>query len=86
MKSSVRMLRKLVLLSQMAFSVAVPLVLFIVGGKWLTERYALGKWVMLVGVLLGVLGAIAGLIGTVKAFLKEDAEQKKPPVSFNDHE
>lgn len=86
MKSSVRVFRKLAILSQLIFSVAVPLLLFILGGKWLTERYDLGKWVMLLGVLLGVLGAVAGLTRTVKAFMRENTEEKKPPVSFNDHE
>ena len=86
MKSSVRVLRKLALLSQMLFSVAMPLALFIWGGKWLAARFDLGRWFMLVAVLLGVIGAIAGLVSTVKAFLKEDAPEEKKPISFNDHQ
>lgn len=86
MKSSVRVLRKLALLSQMLFSVAVPLLLFIGGGQWLTERHALGRWVMLIAVLLGVLGAIGGFVRTIKAFLREEAPAENRPVSFNDHQ
>lgn len=86
MKSSVRILRKLAILSQLIFSVAVPLVLFVLGGQWLTERYALGSWAMLVAVLLGVLSAIAGIVSTVKAFLREDDTKKDPPAAFNDHQ
>ena len=85
MEPTIRALRKFVLLSELVFSLAVPLLLFIVGAKWLRGTYHLGKWVMLLGVLLGVLGAIAGLVRVVKSLLKDDAPKKDFPPTFNDH-
>lgn len=86
MKQSLRFLRAVVILSQMLFSVAVPLVVFILGAQWLQARFSLGKWVMAAGVLLGIIGAVAGLWNTVKALLQNDTKDEKTSVSYNDHD
>ena len=86
MKQSVRFLRAMVILSQMLFSVAIPPVVFILGASWLQNRFSLGKWVMLLGVLLGVAGAIMGLWNTVKSLLQNEKIGSKTPTSYNDHD
>lgn len=40
--------------SQFAFVVLVPLLVFIVGGHYLYERFALPDWVMVLFIVLGV--------------------------------
>lgn len=80
-------LRLLALLSQFAVSVVSPLLLCIWLGRFLTVRYALGRWVMAVGVLLGIAGAVSGLISSLKQLQREaERETKASPPSFNDHE
>lgn len=80
-------IRLLVLLSQFAISVISPLLVFILGARWLTLRFDLGRWVIAVGVLLGVAGAISGLVNSLRQLKREaDKETKDVPVSFNNHE
>lgn len=80
-------IRLLALLSQLAVSILTPLLLCILGARWLTVRFDLGGWVMAIGVLFGIAGAVSGLVNTLKQLQREaDRETKKPPVSFNDHE
>jgi hypothetical protein len=75
--------------SQLAFSVAAPLLLFIWGGGWLIEKYSLPSWLMPVFVLLG----IAFMIGSAVSFFyrliqmygkdTETAEKKKNENKLN---
>ena len=70
----------LVWFSQLAISVAVP-----VGGAvwlsvWLYNRYQLGAWVIVLGVLLGLWWAIDGLRTSLKAMerlARQDSEENK---------
>lgn len=78
----------LVWLTQLGFSVAVPLGGFVLLAIWLRSRFDLGAWVVILGVVLGVIGAIDGLRNSLKAMerMAGDKEKEKPTVSFNDHE
>ena len=83
-------LRLLVWFTQLAFSAVGPLVLCIMGAVWLRERFQLGGWVILLGVLFGFGGAVSGFCNSLSAMKREgEAEdgdkRKEPPVSFNDH-
>lgn len=82
-----RTVRMLVWFTQLGLSVATPLVLFILGAVWLRDHFQLGGWVVLIGVLLGIWGAISGFRYVIAAMKREaDAESReKPPTSFNDH-
>lgn len=78
----------LVWLTQLGVSVAAPLAGFILLAVWLRERYSWGGWVIWVGVILGLAGAVDGLRTSLKAMerLAKDKKEPPPPVSFNDHE
>ena len=79
----------LVWLTQLGISVAAPLGGFIWLGIWLHQRFALGIWVVIAGVLLGVVCAVDGLRVSLRAMerlSKDKSEQEPPPVSFNDHQ
>ena len=83
-------LRLLVWFTQLAFSVVGPLVLCILGAIYLQERFQLGGWVILLGVLLGFGGAVSGFCNSLSAMKREGdaddrADKKDPPISFNDH-
>ncbi len=49
----------LALATQLGFSVACPMVVFIGGGAWLGNRLGWGPWLLLVGVILGIASAAA---------------------------
>lgn len=74
-------------LTQLGLSVAVPLAGWILLALWLRKQFALGDWMIWVGVLLGLIGAIDGLIRSLKALSAlTKRSDPQPPVSFNDHD
>ena len=82
-------LNLLVWITQLGISVAAPLGGFVWLGVFLRQRFDLGVWVVLVGVLLGIVCAVDGLRVSLKAMERmagNHKEQEPPPVSFNDHE
>ena len=80
-------LRQIVMLTQIAVSIAVPLLVFIYLSRWLMHRFSLGTWVMAVGILIGVGSAVSGITRCIKQMLQDaDRGKNPPPVSFNDHE
>lgn len=78
----------LVWLTQLGFSVAVPLAVFVFLGVWLHERINWGTWVVVAGCLLGAVCAFDGLRTSLKAMsnLAKKDTPDEPPVSFNDHD
>lgn len=77
----------LIWLTQLGISVAVPPVAFTLLGVWLRERFALGSWVVIVAVALGILCAVDGLRYSLKAMERMGKGKNEPPaVSFNDHD
>ena len=79
-------LEALVWLSQAGLSVIVPPVLFIWGAAWLRDRFSLGGWVLGLGIVLGILGAVGGLINTFRTLNRLAARETPPPEGFNDHD
>ena len=77
----------IVWITQLGLSVAVPPVFFILLAVWLREK-GWGVWVIWAGIALGVYSAIEGLRSSLKAMqkLSADKTEKKPPVSFNEHD
>ncbi len=81
-------LNLLVWLTQLGLSVALPPAVFIWLSVWLRGRFDLGKWVVVLGIIVGVVCAIDGLRTSLKAMerMTKDKKQETPPVSFNDHD
>jgi hypothetical protein len=79
----------LIWLTQLGLSIAMPLAGFILFAVWLQQRFDLGSWILIVGVFLGISGAIDGFRVSMKAMeqMSKDKPEKAdlPPVSFNDH-
>ena len=88
MKNLYQITRHLVWLTQVGLSVALPPVLFLLGAVWLKNEFALGGWVVLVGLLLGLAGSVGSLRSNLKSIDregKEDTPRTPPPISFNNH-
>lgn len=84
-----RKLNLLIWLTQLGYSVAFPLVGFVLLAVWLRQKFDLGVWVILAGLALGLICAIEGFRTSLKAMdrMAKDKNEKTdpPPVSFNDH-
>lgn len=81
-------LQLIIWLTQLGISVALPLGGFVWLGVWLRSRFGWGVWVVIAGVVIGILCAIDGLRTSLKAMDRMAKEKKEgpPPVSFNDHD
>ena len=83
-------LHLLIWVTQLGISIAAPLVGFVLLAVWLRNRFALGVWVILVGVGLGVIGAVDGLRSSLRTMeklsQKEKDQEDKPTLSFHEHD
>lgn len=72
--------RALALTAQLGFSIACPLVVFIAAGAWLDARLGWSPWLMLTGVLLGMItaGALLWQLTTVPTRQKRAQGEKAP--------
>lgn len=87
MKDLYEITRHLVWLTQFGLSVCVPPILFVAAAVWLQKMFSLGGWIVAVGVIAGILGAISSLRYSLKAIERQGREKNAPksPVSFNHH-
>ena len=88
MKGLYDVARHLVWLTQFGLSIVIPPVLCIMGAVWLRRQFALGGWVVAVGVGVGVLAAVSCLQSSLKALDRQGKSPKRkgpPPVNFNQH-
>lgn len=78
----------LIWLTQLGLSVVLPLGGFILLALWLQKQFAWGDWVIVAGVVLGIICAVDGLRVSLKAMerMSKDKKEEAPPVSFNDHD
>lgn len=77
----------LVFLTQLGLSVVIPLGGFILLAVWLYRARGWGGWVIAVGVILGIVCAIDGVRGLIKAAQRMESKSQEPPFeAFNDHE
>ena len=77
----------LVWLTQLGLSTALPLCGFVLLAVWLRNSFALGSWVVFVGIALGLYTSVTGFISTLRTLsrMSENKTKETPPVSFNDH-
>lgn len=78
----------LIWLTQLGLSVAVPLAGFLLLAVWLHQSCGWGVWVILVGLVLGLVSAVNGFRSSLRAMelmSKNRDRQEPPPVSFNEH-
>ena len=86
MRPTFRFLNALVWLTQLGLSVIGPVALWVLLALWLRRRFGLGLWVVLVGLLLGLIGAGFALMQSLRLMNRGAKEEQKPPVSFIDHD
>ena len=72
----------IVWLTQLGFSIALPMGGFIWLAVWLRDKYQLGPWIIIAGAVLGIAGAVDGLRYSLKAMelmTRDKKEKKQPP-------
>lgn len=64
-------------LTQLGLSIATPIVLCILLATWLQNRFALGHWVTLLGIILGVGGGVVSLFNFIYYVQRQVGGKKK---------
>ena len=67
----------IVWLTQLGGSVAFPLAGFVLGAVWLRQRFDLGVWVLIAGIVLGMAGAVDGFRVSLKAMERLAQQDEK---------
>lgn len=74
----------LMYLTQMGLSLAMPMILCIAAAAWLQNRFGLGGWVVIAGIVLGV----GGTVSTFRQILRRESQKAKRETqqrnAFND--
>ena len=74
-------LNMLVWLTQLGLSVALPLAGFTWLGVWLRDRFALGSWVVVVGLVIGFIFAVDGFRSSLRIMEQMDKRRGKDQQS-----
>lgn len=78
----------LIWLTQLGLSTAAPLAGFILLAFWLHSSFGWGKWIIWVGLILGLSSAASGFRQSLRAMELMSRDKKKqdpPPISFNEY-
>jgi len=89
MNSKFSFLALILWVTQFGLSVLFPICFFLLIAIWLQGRFGLGMWVIVVAGVLGLLTSIStakSCIRSLKKAADEVSGNKKPPVSFNNHD
>lgn len=71
--------------SQLAFVIAAPLLLFLLGGSYVVKRFELPDWVMLIFIGLAILFMLSGAINYIMQIVRyyeHRDKDKKVPMAF----
>ena len=83
-----KMFKNLALLTQLGLSLISPIIVCMLLCWWIIGKTGAGSWVYIIGIIAGFgasfMTAYKFYRATVRKHEKE-MEEKKPPVSFNDH-
>ncbi len=74
-------LNMLVWLTQLGLSVAIPLAGFTWLGVWLRGRFALGNWVVVLGLVIGFICAVDGFRSSLRIMERMDSQRGPRPDS-----
>lgn len=74
-------LNMLVWLTQLGLSVAIPLAGFTWLGVWLRGRFALGDWVVVLGLVIGLICAVDGFRSSLRIMERMDSQRGRRPDS-----
>lgn len=82
------MFKNLALLTQLGLSLIAPPVVCMLVCWWIISKTGAGSWVYIIGIVLGIGASFMTAYNFYRSFNRKhekEMEDKKPPVSFNDH-
>lgn len=77
---------QLAMVTQFGISLISPVVLCVLGAVWAQQRWQLGAWVVIVGILLGIGGMCMTFYQLYRRYTaRKDRKEDAAPKSFNKH-
>ena len=76
-KDTMKSWRYLGLISQLAISMLTPVFMMIVICSWLKNKYAMGDWIIIAGLLLGIGSGLSSAWTYLKRFLREGEKEQQ---------
>ncbi len=76
-KDTMNSWRYLGLISQLAISMLTPVFMMIVVCSWLKNKYAMGNWIIIAGLLLGIGSGLSSAWTYLKRFLRDGEKQQQ---------
>ena len=76
-KDTMKSWRYLGLISQLAISMLTPVFMMIVICSWLKNKYAMGDWIIIAGLLLGIGSGLSNAWTYLKRFLREGEKEQQ---------
>lgn len=73
----------IIYLTQLGLTFSIPMVLCIAGAAWLQNKFDLGGWVIIVGVICGIGGTASSFLEFYRKFSKKARKETKEQTSFN---
>jgi F0F1-type ATP synthase assembly protein I len=73
------MLVALKIASELGFSIAIPLVAFALGGRWIDHHYGTSPWGLLGGVLISIIITSVMLVQKFAKMVKDIETSSLPP-------
>lgn len=73
-----RALKNITYISQVGLSLITPIIICIMGARWIQNTFEFGNWIVLLGIFVGLLSGISSFISTMQLIIKEvEKEEKK---------
>ena len=76
-KDTMKSWRYLGLISQLAISMLTPIFMMLFACLWLKNKYELGNWVIIAGLLLGIGSGLSSVWTYLKKFLRDGEKQQQ---------
>ena len=65
------------MLSQLGLSVITPPLICIFATLWIREKFGLGNWIVVAGIIFGTLSGVVSLVNYLKTALKDAQKSQK---------
>ncbi len=82
-----RLFRAAMWLTQLGLSIITPPVLLMLLGVWLQNRFALGNWVLIVAIVVGLLSSFCSALSFYRSFTRKNRrpDENGGVQNFNRH-
>lgn len=86
MKNLQKIIRSVSMVGQIGISVVTPPLVFIYLARLACEKLGWGVWVVLVGILLGMVTAFCSVRSLLRRYFHFDRKDPPPPGGYNTHQ